>query len=222
MCGRFTLYTNLEQLAMLFDADAPDIALPPSYNIAPTQPAMTVVHRDDRNKLAAMRWGLIPVWAKDISIGSRMINARAETLGEKASFKRLFKSRRCLVVADGFFEWRKTSEGKIPMHIRLKSHEPFGFAGLYDTWTSPDGLAITSCTIITTAANEFMLPIHDRMPAIIAARRRAEWLDPQNDKIEQLAALLAPYPAREMEAYPVSRLVNSPAHNSPEIITPAT
>lgn len=223
MCGRFTLYTNINQLALLFDADAlPDaLALPPSYNVAPTQPVLTVTRQDGRNRLSVMRWGLIPVWAKDISIGSRMINARAETIGEKASFKRPFKSRRCLIAADGFYEWRKTPDGKVPMHIRLKSGQPFGLAGLYDVWTSPDGLSLTSCTIITTAANEFMQPIHDRMPVIVPPARHAEWLDPQNQQLDRLAALLAPYPAREMEAYAVSRLVNAPANNSPECIAPA-
>lgn len=220
MCGRFTLHTDLEQVAKLFDADLPAIDMAPSYNVAPTQPVLAVVAAEGKNRLVAMRWGLIPVWAKDASIGSRMINARAETLADKASFKRPFKSQRCLVVADGFFEWRKTEGGKVPMYIRLKNGKPFGFAGLYDRWTSPDGEPVTSCTIITTSANALVEPIHDRMPVIVPARRQAQWLDPKNQRIDQLTEMLAPYPAAQMEAYPVARLVNSPNNNTPACIEP--
>ena len=220
MCGRFTRYTDIEQIEKLFDVHDGSIVLAPSYNVAPTQPVLAVVQSEGEKRLVVMRWGLVPVWAKDISIGSRMINARAETLMEKASFKRPFKSQRCLVVSDGFFEWRKEGTKKVPVYIRLKSKKPFGFAGLYDTWTSPDGEQIVSCTIITTASNDLIQPIHDRMPAILPKRQYKTWLDPKNQRFDALSALLAPYPAAEMEAYEVSRLVNAPANNSPQCIEP--
>lgn len=221
MCGRFTMQTPVEQIAMIFDAAADGLGeIAPSYNVAPTQPVLTVVEEDGKRVLKQMRWGLVPVWAKDLSIGSRMINARAETLAEKNTFKRPFKSRRCLVVADGFFEWRKNNGAKTPMYIRLKSHKPFGFAGLYDIWKSPEGEAVASCTIITTEANDVLKAIHDRMPVVLAKRNYGEWLDPQNEQIEKLETLLVPYSGKDMEAYEVSRLVNKPDNNVPEVIEP--
>jgi putative SOS response-associated peptidase YedK len=149
-----------------------------------------------------------------------MINARADRVSESSAFKRPLKSRRCLIVADGFYEWRKAGGKKIPMFIRLKSKEPFGFAGLYETWKAPDGEPVTSCTIITTEANELVAPIHDRMPVIIPKRRHKTWLDPENQDVAKVVALLAPFPAEKLEAYEVSRLVNTPANNSPECIAP--
>jgi putative SOS response-associated peptidase YedK len=220
MCGRFTLHTSLKQIEQTFKLEPSDVTLPPSYNIAPTQQVLTVVRRDGTNHLEAMRWGLIPFWAKDASIGSRMINARADRVAESAAFKRPLKSQRCLVVADGFYEWRKVGGRKIPMFIRLKSKEPFGFAGLYETWRPPGGELVTSCTIITTDANELIAPIHERMPVIIPKRQHRAWLDPDNQDPAKLVTLLAPLPATQLEAYPVSSLVNKPANNSPECIAP--
>ncbi|MBI1800376.1 MAG: SOS response-associated peptidase [Chloroflexi bacterium] len=222
MCGRFTLSTNLADIQQAFNIQEVAFAPEPSYNIAPTQPVMAVIQHENRNRLDVMRWGLIPVWAKDIAIGSKMINARAETLAEKPSFKRLLKSRRCLIVADGFYEWQKLGARKTPMYIRLASHQPFAFAGLYDRWTSPDGEPITSCAIITTEPNALMQPIHNRMPVIVPQDQRSLWLDPANRHADGLLALLKPYPAEEMEAYAVSRLVNSPENNSPDCIVPAS
>jgi putative SOS response-associated peptidase YedK len=147
-----------------------------------------------------------------------MINARAETVTEKASYRNAFKKRRCLVVADGFYEWQNTGDAKRPMYIRLKSGKPFGFAGLYEVWKSPEGKELTTCTIITTEANELMKPIHERMPVIIPAELLDKWLDPAIEGKEQLLDMLRPYPAGEMEAYPVSKRVNSPRNNSPECI----
>ncbi len=220
MCGRFTLHTSLKQIEQTFNVESADVTLPPSYNIAPTQDVLAVVERDGRNHLEAMRWGLIPFWAKDPRIGNRMINARADRVAESSAFKRPLKSQRCLIVADGFYEWRKVGGKKIPMFIRLKSKEPFGFAGLYETWKAPDGEPVTSCTIITTEANELVAPIHDRMPVIIPKRRQETWLDPKNQDVAKVVALLAPFPAEKLEAYEVSRLVNTPANNSPECIAP--
>jgi putative SOS response-associated peptidase YedK len=220
MCGRFVFFSNLESVKEAFDIQQINFEPAPSYNVAPTQDVAVVVQRDGKNALEKMRWGLIPSWAKDVKIGSRMINARSETVHEKPSFKRPFKGQRCLVVADGFFEWQKTDQGKIPMFVHLKSQRPFGFAGLYDVWTSPDGEPIASCTIITTDANELLKPIHNRMPVILGASQERTWLNPDVQQTVELLALLEPYPSDEMEAYEVSRMVNSPANNSPVCIEP--
>ena len=220
MCGRFTLHANLKEIQETFKVDEVVAEPTPSYNVAPTQQVYAVVQHDGKSVLEGMRWGLIPFWAKDASIGSKMINARAETLTEKSSFSRPLKNQRCLIVADGFYEWRKEGTAKIPTYIHLKSGKPFGFAGLYDTWKSPEGEVLTTCTIITTSPNEVTAPIHDRMPVIVPARSYATWLDPANQDIDKLTALLAPYKASEMEAWPVARLVNSPANNTPELIKP--
>jgi putative SOS response-associated peptidase YedK len=220
MCGRFIIKSDLKQIQLAFNIDQVNTEVKPSYNVAPTQPVVTVVQRDGQNILEEMRWGLIPVWAKDASIGYKMINARAESVSEKASFKRPLKNRRCLIVADGFYEWQTDGSRKIPMFIRLKSNKPFGFAGLYDVWKSPDGEWITSCAIITTTPNGLMESIHNRMPVILPKKAYELWLDPSNQDLEELGALLQAYPADEMEAYQVSRLVNSPKNNSPELIRP--
>ncbi len=218
MCGRFVLFSSLEEIREAFGVQQVRYQVEPSYNVAPTQSVAVVVQREGVNTLEKMRWGLIPAWAKDPSIGSRMINARAETVGEKPSFKRPLKDRRCLVVANGFYEWQKTGQAKIPMFIRLKSGRPFGFAGLYDVWTSPEGEAVASCTIITTSANDLMQPIHDRMPVILPRSQQSTWLDPAIQRAADVLPLLVPYSAADMEAYPVSRSVNSPENNSPDLI----
>ncbi len=220
MCGRFTLQSDPQQIQLAFNIDQVNAEVKSSYNVAPTQEIVTVVQRDGRNTLEAMWWGLIPVWAKDLRIGSRLINARAESIAEKPIFKRPLKSQRCLIVADGFYEWRKQGAKKIPMFIRLKSKRPFAFAGVYDRWESSDGERITSCAIITTTPNELMRPIHQRMPVILPKKRYEEWLDPANQEMDELVALLQPYPADKMLAYLVSALVNSPRNNSPECIRP--
>ena len=220
MCGRFIILSDLEHIQLALPIDQVNGEVKPSYNIAPTQSVATVVRRDGKNILEAMRWGLIPVWAKDASIGAKMINARAETLAEKASFKRPLKSQRCLIVADGFFEWQKTGAQKIPMFIRLRDEKPFGFAGLYDVWRSREGQSLTTCTIITTTPNELMATIHDRMPVILPPQAYARWLDPANQDLGELQKLLQPYPAEEMIAYSVSTAVNSPRNNSAELIRP--
>ncbi len=222
MCGRFVLYSSLDDIVRAFDVQQTQLQLRASYNIAPTQSVTVVSRRDGVNTLDEMVWGLIPVWAKERSIGSRMINARAETLAEKLSFKRPLVSQRCLVPADGFYEWHKTEQGKIPMLIHLNTRRPFGFAGLYDTWTSPEGERVRSCTIITVSANDLVRTIHDRMPAILPKELEGAWLDPSSRTAGELLALLQPYPAHEMEAYAVSRMVNSVDNNTPECIRPAT
>jgi putative SOS response-associated peptidase YedK len=220
MCGRFVLYRNLEEIKEAFSIQQVRWEPEPSYNIAPTQDVAVVVRREEGNSLEKMRWGLIPFWAKDPKIGSRMINARSETLSEKPSFKRPFKNQRCLVIADGFFEWAKTEHGKVPTFIRSTSQRPLGLAGLYDVWESPQGETITSCTIVTTSPNDFMQPIHDRMPLILPRSQETAWLDPATPHINEWLSALAPYPNQEMEAYEVSRRVNSPENNSVECIQP--
>ena len=216
MCGRYTLTIDIKTVAEKFGVPAA-LDTSPRYNIAPTQEVVSVM-RNGASHLARLRWGLIPSWAKDESIGSRMINARAETLTEKPSFKGLLRSKRCLIVADGFYEWKQENGSKIPMYMTLKSGEPFAFAGLWDLWKSPDGEHIRSCTIITTEPNDLVAPIHNRMPAILLPGVYADWLDPDMRDEQALSHWLAPYPAEEMTARPVSRLVNDPKRDSPELI----
>ncbi|HLQ27654.1 MAG TPA: SOS response-associated peptidase [Ktedonobacteraceae bacterium] len=216
MCGRYTLTIDIKTVAEKFGVPAA-LDTSPRYNIAPTQEVVSVM-RNGTSHLAWLRWGLIPSWAKDESIGSRMINARAETLTEKPSFKGLLRSKRCLIVADGFYEWKQENGSKIPMYMTLKSGEPFAFAGLWDLWKSPDGEHIRSCTIITTEPNDLVAPIHNRMPAILLPGVYADWLDPDMRDEQALSHWLAPYPAEEMTARPVSRLVNDPKRDSPELI----
>ncbi|MEA5563916.1 SOS response-associated peptidase [Anabaena sp. UHCC 0399] len=221
MCGRFTLTQTAEALAEIFHVQ-PEQNLAVQYNIAPTQMVVTVLHNPEVNQreLQQLRWGLIPSWAKDSSIGSKLINARSETVAEKPSFRSAFKHRRCLVVADGFYEWQKQQGTKQPFYFRLRDGQPFGFAGLWEKWSSPTQEEIISCTILTTAANELLQPIHDRMPVIIDPKDYDLWLDPEVQTPQPLQSLLSPYPTAAMTAYPVSKLVNSPKHNSPECIIP--
>lgn len=219
MCGRFTLTVDPQVIQQEFGVQTVAADLKPRYNIAPTQPVAVVVN-DGGRRLEMFRWGFIPFWARDPAIGNRMINARAETVAEKASFKNSLKNRRCLVVADGFFEWRKEAQGKTPFYIRLASGRPFAFAGLWDTWSPKEGDPVRSCTIITTAPNEFMASIHNRMPVILTPAAVDRWLDPDESSPEALQPLLQPYPAELMMGYPVSRVVNSPANDSPVCIEP--
>jgi putative SOS response-associated peptidase YedK len=217
MCGRYTLI-KLEQVLANFPAVLLPPGLVPRYNIAPTQPVL-VLPNDHPKLFERVHWGLVPSWAKDPSIGSRMINARAETLDEKPVFRTALRRRRCLVPADGFYEWRKEPKGgKTPMYIRMKTGEPFAFAGLWDEWHSPDGSVLRSCTVITTSPNDLMKPIHDRMPAILPREDYPRWLAKEEQPPEKMAELLGPYPAEEMEAYPVSRLVNRPANDVADCI----
>jgi len=220
MCGRFTLVSPSVAVTERFHASAPP-DLRPRYNIAPGQDVLCVT-RDGANRIEPLRWGLIPFWAKDPAIGNRLINARAETLAEKPSFRNAFAKRRCLVVADGFYEWRPAGKRKVPVYIFLKSKKPFGFAGLYESWKAPDGKEIRTCTIITTGANDLVRPIHDRMPVIVPADAEDRWLDPREDSRERLQSLLTPYPSGEMDAHDVASIVNSASHDAPDCIAPAS
>lgn len=195
--------------------------LQPSFNVAPTD-NVAVVLNNGVKQLVAMRWGLVPFWATDPKIASKHINARAETLTVKPAFKDAFKRRRCLVVADGFFEWQKQGATKIPIFIHLEPERPFGFAGLYEIWTPPLGEKLVTCTIITTEANELVRPIHDRMPVILPKDAEDFWLDSAVEDHARLLDLLQPYQASDMSAFTVSKLVNSVKNNSPECIEPVS
>jgi len=214
MCGRFALLTHAEALIERFGVKEVIKRPEPRYNIAPSQNVTVVVQRETR-QLTEMRWGLIPFWAKDVSIGNRMINARAETVPEKPSFRSAFKKRRCLILADGFYEWQKVGKVKKPIHVRMKSREPFAFAGLYEYWKTKSGKVLESCTIVTTTPNDLMSPIHHRMPVILNPENESAWLDPENENVSDLLSLLQPYDAGQMEAYEVSNFVNSPKNHGP-------
>lgn len=220
MCGRFVLISDVDALQLAFNlTDVPDV-LPPRFNIAPLQP-VAVITNTAPQELTLFRWGLIPFWAKDASIGASLINARAETAAEKPAFRAAFKRRRCLIPADGFFEWQKGERGKVPLFIHLRDRQPFAFAGLWETWFSPEGDEVRTCTILTTTPNRLMEPIHNRMPVILPADHYDTWLLPDEQPADRLMPLLQPYDAAEMAAYPVSRFVNNPRNDTPECIEPA-
>jgi putative SOS response-associated peptidase YedK len=220
MCGRYTLKTPVEKLAEEFGFEATSVELPPNYNVAPTQQVAAVLEEGGERRLEMLRWGLIPSWADDPGIGSRMINARAETAPEKPSFRRAFRGQRCLIPADGFYEWKRTNGSKQPYYIRMEEGRPFAFAGLWESWKEDGGPEIRSCTILTTKPNALAAEIHDRMPVILPSGSYDVWLDPEAER-DELYGLLASYPEDEMEAYPVSRFVNSPQNNDPRCIEPA-
>lgn len=221
MCGRFSLYHPEGDVIERFEVEEADYEFAPRYNVAPSQSIAAVVREGEGRELVGLKWGLVPSWAKDPAVGSRMINARAETLAEKPSYRRALASRRCLIPADGFYEWRKEARGlKQPMHIRRRDGGLFAFAGLWEEWKGPDGGLLRTATIVTVAPNELMRPIHDRMPAILTPEDEARWLDPRSGAAEALP-LLRPYPEGALEAFPVSRAVNSPSVNDPSLIESA-
>lgn len=221
MCGRYTLVSGKAKLITRFGVQGkPAGEIKPNYNIAPGQTMPVITNSGKGNQLELMRWGLIPVWAKDPAIGYKMINARAETLAEKPTWKRPFKSQRCLVPASGFYEWRRDGSTKTPYYIHLTGEDTFAFAGLYDEWTDKSsGEVIRSYSIITTNPNGVVKPIHDRMPVILEPSQEDDWLSPKsNDDIGFLEHLLKPYSDKSMDAYTVSTEVNSAKHNSAELI----
>ena len=221
MCGRYSLTASPAELAQRFEFefDSDTEAVSQRYNIAPTQQVLTVVGGESR-QARFMRWGLIPRWAKEASTGRPLINARAETVAEKPSFRDSLKRRRCLVLADGFYEWQKRGDTKRPMRIVMRSGEPFAFAGLWAEWKDPAGSTIESCAIITTEANDLLRPLHHRMPVILTDELEGPWLDTALDDSTTLTQFLAPYSEDAMEAYEVSRLVNSASNNVPEVTDP--
>ena len=218
MCGRFTLFTNIEEIIDRFNIQSAfNDEYHSSYNVAPTHSVLSVINDGTKNRLGYLRWGLIPSWAKDEKIGYKMINARSETIAEKVSFKNAYKNKRCLILADSFYEWKKTPERKIPMRIKLKNNAPFGMAGLWESWKSPNGM-VHSCTVITTTPNELMTSIHDRMPVILRPEDEEIWLDSSIHDTEYLKQFLKPIDSQHMEAFEVSSNVNSPKNNAPHLI----
>ena len=221
MCGRYTLTIDPAELMDRFDLTSADYVAQPRYNVAPTQP-VAAVYDGTPQTLSTAPWGLIPSWSKDASIGSKMINARAETLDEKPSYRTLLKKKRCLVLADGFYEWQKHDDGsKTPMRITLADGAPFALAGLWDVWKTPEGEWLKTCTVITTSPNTLMESIHNRMPALLTREAEVEWLNKANDDAGYLKSLLAPYPAELMKAYAVSKAVNNVKNDQPAVIEPA-
>jgi len=229
MCGRFVSTTGPDELACYFGADPPgaDLDLGVRHNVAPTQRVFAVVEDSTARRIDSFHWGLVPFWAKDPRIGSRMINARAETIAEKNSFRRPFAKRRCIIPADGFYEWKKVAGAakKQPMYITRIDDSPLAFAGLWDVWDDPsrldsmgDPTRLHSCTIITTSPNEVMSEIHDRMPAMLAPSVWDEWLDPDNRDIDSLRGLLGPAPSRLIRAHRVSTEVNNVRNDHPDLI----
>jgi putative SOS response-associated peptidase YedK len=222
MCGRFTLRASASVIAEQFAL----LEVPPftaRFNIAPTQPVPVVRLQGDtrNNELVWLRWGLVPGWAKDPAVGNRLINARAETAAEKPAFRTAMRRRRCLVAADGFYEWQRAGRAKQPYFIRLRDDRPFGFAGLWETWEGPDHSRLETCTLLTTGSNELIRPIHNRMPVILSPDAYCCWLDPTIEDPRQLASVLVPYRSDQMEAYPVGSFVNSASHDTPRCIEPA-
>jgi putative SOS response-associated peptidase YedK len=221
MCGRYTLI-NLAELTDLFPwIDSAPVDEVPRYNIAPSQPILAVAN-DRPDQYDHFLWGLIPPWAKDPTIGNKMCNARGETISEKNGFRNAYKRRRCLIPADGFYEWKLQPDGKSkqPMYIRMKSGRPFALAGLWETWRDDQGAELRSATIITTRANALIASMHDRMPVILKPQDFQRWLAKAEAKADELDDLLAPRGEGEMEAYPVSKQVNTPRNDGPELITP--
>ena len=223
MCGRFSQTASPEAIAQQFELTDPPL-FTPRYNVAPSQPLAAIRIDPDRatRTLVMLRWGLIPSWAKDPKIGFQCINAKAETVAEKPSFRSAFKKRRCLIVATGFYEWQVQGRSKQPMWIGLRSKRPFAFAGLWEHWKPAEGEPLETCTIITTEPNDLMAPIHNRMPVILAPTSYDQWLDPHFQQIEPLQVLLRPYPSEELTAYPVSTVVNNPRHDVPQCLEPVS
>jgi putative SOS response-associated peptidase YedK len=225
MCGRFVAASPPDQIARYFDAQAPEALLAPSYNVAPTNDVYAVLEDGSSRRVEALHWGLVPRWAKDPSVGNRMINARAETLAAKNAYKHAFAKRRCIIPADGFYEWQaREGRPKQPMYIRLADGEPLALAGLWEAWRDPDAADddeqgwLRSCVIVTTDANELLVSIHDRMPVVLPEGAWDTWLDPSNHDTAALAELLRSAVAEWFEAYPVSTRVNRPSNNGPELL----
>ena len=221
MCGRFTLFEADNILSKEFGVSGIP-PLSPRYNISPSQPvaAVRATPAGSGRELALLRWGLIPSWSKDPAIGNRLINARAETAREKPSFRNAFRRHRCLIPTNGFYEWQRQERGKQPYFVRMRDDRLFAFAGLWDRWESPDKGVIETCTILTTAANAVLAPIHDRMPVILPPAEYAQWLDPGLLDTDSLGPLLVPFPAEDMLAFPVSPRVNAPTVDDEKCMAP--
>jgi putative SOS response-associated peptidase YedK len=229
MCGRFVSSSPPDELAKYFDVEAvAESVLEPSFNVAPSQDVYVVVETGGLRRLDTFHWGLVPFWAKDPSTGNKMINARVESIAEKSAYKRSLQKRRCLIPADGFYEWKKIpgQKAKQPYFIHRVDGEPMAFAGLWEIWRPPEdtertGDPLRSCTIITGKPNEKIAEIHDRMPVMLPPSAWNAWIDPQNDDLDELGKLLVPVPSSLLDLHPVSRAVNNVQDNGPELIEPA-
>lgn len=218
MCGRYRL-SQVERIKHALDPEQL-FGLTPRYNITPTQPVPIIRQEDGRRTLVIVRWGLVPFWAKDVSIGSRMINARSETVLRKPAFRQSLLSRRCLIPADGFYEWMKAGAKKRPFHFGMNDDSLFAFAGLWDRWQPSEGAPVESCTILTTSANSLVADLHDRMPVILPREHYETWLTAPPSEASRLADLLVPFEVKLMRRYEVSPLVNKPENDIPDCITP--
>lgn len=218
MCGRYVIFSLAPELESYFGTRPPSFELTPNYNVAPTQEIPVILQQDGIRQIKRRRWGLVPFWAKDTAIGARMINARVETLASKPAFKAALKHRRCLIPANGFYEWAGKSGSKQPFYFHLPSNEPMAFAGLWEIWKPGDGETYKSCTIITTEASDSVRNIHNRMPVILKPEAFCPWLDPENKDAGGIETLLKTRFVAELDRYPVSRLVNRVENNSEECI----
>ncbi|SFI30175.1 Putative SOS response-associated peptidase YedK [Paenibacillus sp. UNC496MF] len=221
MCGRYTITVTLEELLLHYwisDSNAP--YQQPKYNVAPGQMVLAVIHDGEKNRLGELKWGLVPSWAETTKLAAKMINARSETVWEKPAFRKLMERKRCVIPADGFYEWRQEEGRKQPMRIVRRDRKLFSMAGLYDTWISPDGVKLSTCTVLTTAPNELMEPIHNRMPVILRPEDEATWLDRSERDNATLNRLLRPFPSELLEAYPVGAQVGSVAKDDESCIAP--
>lgn len=218
MCGRFTIVFEPELLIRRFGVNEIPFEWRALFNAAPGQKIPAIIEDRGERRLGQLKWGLVPFWAKDEKIGYKMINAKSETIQEKPAFKNLFARKRCIIPADGFYEWKKVGKAKQPMRIMMKSGEPFAFAGLFDSWTSPEGEKVHTCTIITTQPNGVVSDIHDRMPVILREQDEHLWLDRDQFDADMLQSLLLPYDESKMRAYPVSAMVGSPKNDNAECI----
>jgi putative SOS response-associated peptidase YedK len=217
MCGRFAQRSDPTRLAKEFKvAEVPQVEA--RYNVAPTQEILAVRELADGREMSFFKWGLVPSWAKDTSMSARLINARSETIEEKPSFRDAFRKRRCIIPADGFYEWQRTEGRKQPFFFRMREESPFGLAGLWERWEGEGGQAINSCTMMTTEANEVLRPVHDRMPVILHPDGYDAWLDTDVRKLDLIKEMLRPYPAEEMTSYPVSMAINSPRNQGAELM----
>jgi putative SOS response-associated peptidase YedK len=222
MCGRYVNFTPVRELARLFGAEPPGFEVSPRYNVAPSSPVVACrAAPDGTRELVLLSWGLVPAWAKDPKTGYRMINARAETAAVKPAFRAALRRRRCLIAADGFYEWKPGARRKQPYLVRMKSGEPFALAGLWERWQGVEGQVIESCTILVTEANSLVQAIHDRMPVIVRPQDYALWLDASVQDPARIQSLLAPYAAEPMEAFPVGFGVNKPSNDGSGLIAPA-
>lgn len=224
MCGRFVGYRKVEELVDHFPIDKADVDLAANYNVAPSQEVLAIVRHGEDNVLDKFHWGLVPFWAKDISIGNKLINARSETAATKPSFKNAFKKRRCLIIADGFYEWQGAKGRKQPVYLSLPIDKPFAFAGLWEIWTDKayDNATYTSCTILTTAASAPVRPIHHRMPVILMPDKYDQWLDPTFQDLNGLNDILTNWIETDLVSRPVSKQVNAATYNHPSNIEQLT